>query len=102
MAIKYSDREVERFHPICQQSLQMALSLTGKADTYRIEHHKNAGGLEMDFAITNRNSGKVMCVVEVKRTPSAQELALPIPGHVIHTAAPAHTDRAPLLCHNQH
>ena len=71
MAIKYSDREVERFHPICQQSLQMALSLTGKADTYRIEHHKNAGGLEMDFAITNRNSGKVMCVVEVKRTPSA-------------------------------
>lgn len=71
MAIRYSDREVERFHPICQQSLQKALSLTGKANSYCVEHHKHAGGLEMDFAITNRASGKVLCVVEVKRTPSA-------------------------------
>ena len=71
MALRYSDKEVERFHPICEQSLQAALRIIGKADSYNVEHHKRTGELEMDFAITNKASGKIACVVEVKRTPSA-------------------------------
>ena len=71
MALRYSDKEVERFHPICEQSLQAALRIIGKADSYNVEHHKRAGELEMDFAITNKASGKIACVVEVKRTPAA-------------------------------
>ena len=71
MALQHSDREVERFHPICYKSLQAALRMTGMATNYCVEHHKRTGELEMDFAITNKGTGRIACVIEVKRTPSA-------------------------------
>lgn len=94
MTLRYSDKEVESFHPVCQQSLQTALRILGKAERYRVEHHKRAGELEMDFAITNKTSGRIACVVEVKRTPAA---VLSIPGNVLPATNSACTDRTSLL-----
>ena len=71
MALQHSDREVERFHPICYKSLQAALRMTGMATNYCVKHHKRTGELIMDFAITNKATGRIACVIEVKRTPSA-------------------------------
>lgn len=71
MILNYGDREVERFHPLCKRCLNGALRHLGKDAAYVVEHHRYAGKLEMDFAITNKSNGKVACIVEVKRTPSA-------------------------------
>lgn len=70
MWISYSDSEVNKFHPICQKALENALAQIGKKDEYAVLHHQHTGSLEMDFAIQNKNTGKYLCVVEVKRTPS--------------------------------
>ena len=71
MILTYNDKEVECFHPICEKSLKKALKLL-KIDTiYSVHHHKFIGQLEMDFVITNNTNDKVLCVIEVKRTPAA-------------------------------
>lgn len=70
MWISYTDSEVNTFHPICQKALENALAQLGKKDEYTILHHQYTGSLEMDFAIQNKNTGKYLCVVEVKRTPN--------------------------------
>lgn len=70
MWISYSDSEVNVFHPICEQALNSALKLLGKETVYQVIHHQYTGSLEMDFCIQNRNTGKYLCVVEVKRTPA--------------------------------
>ena len=70
MWISYSDSEVNKFHPICEKALKMALDGVGLQKKYEVIHHAHTGSLEMDFAIFNKKTGKVLCVIEVKRTPT--------------------------------
>jgi len=70
MWISYSDSEVNRFHPVCERALNLALARIGKTNEYRVLHHQYTGSLEMDFAIQNIQTGRYLCVIEVKRTPS--------------------------------
>lgn len=69
MWISYSDSEVNRFHPVCERALNYALKIIGKANQYRVLHHQYTGALEMDYVIQNKDTGKYLCVIEVKRTP---------------------------------
>lgn len=71
MILTYSDKEVDVFHPLCSKSLNKAMEILGIDNEYEVIHHKAAGQLEMDFAIANKLTGKILCIVEVKRTPSA-------------------------------
>lgn len=67
--INYTDSEVNVFHPVCEEALNIAVSRIKEMDGYIVEHHKMVGTLEMDFAVNDPN-GKIFCVIEVKRTPS--------------------------------
>lgn len=71
MWLQYSDKEVESFHPLCEMILNNALSILNLRKTYRVEHHRNVGSLEMDFVISNIHTTKILCVIEVKRTVEA-------------------------------
>lgn len=70
MWISYSDSEVNSFHPVCEGALNYALKLKGLDKDYVAKHHQTTGSLEMDYVIQNTNTGKYLCVVEVKRTPA--------------------------------
>lgn len=70
MWISYSDSEVNSFHPVCERALNYALKLKGLDKDYVAKHHQTTGSLEMDYVIQNTNTGKYLCVVEVKRTPA--------------------------------
>lgn len=69
--VSYNDSEVKVFHPLCESALEYALRMTGHDQNYKVVHHKHTGALEMDFVIENIMTGKYLCVVEVKRTPTA-------------------------------
>lgn len=68
--VRYSDSEVRVFHPICEKALNNAITNLGQSRMYQVIHHRYTGSLEMDFVIENKTTGKYLCVVEVKRTPS--------------------------------
>lgn len=68
MWIKYSDSEVNKYHPICEKVLNRALTLLNLKNKYEVIHHQCVGSLEMDFAIRNKKTGLYLCVIEVKRT----------------------------------
>lgn len=68
--ISYADSEVRVFHPICENAINQALSALGLSKTYEAKHHIYTGSLEMDYVIVNKTTGKYLCVIEVKRTPS--------------------------------
>lgn len=70
MWISYSDSEVNSFHPVCERALNYALKSKGLDKDYVAKHHQTTGSLEMDYVIQNTNTGKYLCVVEVKRTPA--------------------------------
>jgi len=70
MWIDYTCSEVKKFHPVCKKALNNTLITLGLEKTYQILHHQTTGSLEMDFVIQNVKTGKYLCVVEVKRTPS--------------------------------
>ena len=70
MWISYSDSEVNCFHPICERALNYALRIIGKETKYRVLHHQYTGALEMDYVVQNIDTGKYLCVIEVKRTPA--------------------------------
>ena len=70
MWISYSDSEVNVFHPVCEEALQLALKKLKLDKKYSVIHHQYTGSLEMDFVIKNNNTNKYLCVVEVKRTPA--------------------------------
>ena len=70
MWIKYSDSEVRKFHPICEEALNKALRLLDIENFYSVEHHEMFGTIEADFVIKNRTGGRYLCVIEVKRTLS--------------------------------
>ena len=71
MWISYTDKEVERFHPICQDALEKALEEIGVGNIYQVLHHQFIGPLEMDLVIQNKSNLKYLCVIEVKRTISS-------------------------------
>lgn len=71
MWLNYTDREVESFHPICETILNNALDRLNLTNSYRVEHHRTVGSLEMDFVISNIRTSKILCVIEVKRTIEA-------------------------------
>lgn len=68
--LSYSDSEVNRFHPICEAALNQAIAALGLSATYEAKHHVYTGSLEMDYVVVNKTTGRYLCVVEVKRTPS--------------------------------
>lgn len=68
MWITENDKEVECFHPVCADALQHAMDEIGLSDTYIIQHHRYTGSLEMDLVIANKQTNKIWCVIEVKRT----------------------------------
>jgi len=68
--IKYSDSEVNCFHPVCEDALNSALSQLSWGNRYEVIHHKMTGSLEMDFVIVNKTDKRVFCVIEVKRRPN--------------------------------
>lgn len=70
MGISYSDSEVKTYHPLCENALNEALKRLKVDKEYSVVHHKCTGSLEMDFVIQHRTTGKYICVIEVKRTPS--------------------------------
>lgn len=70
MWISYSDSEVKVFHPLCEKALNKALKELKLDKEYKVIHHQYTGALEMDFVIQHITTGKYVCVVEVKRTPS--------------------------------
>ena len=71
MKIHYSDSEVGVFHPICEKALNLALTNLCLNDRYQVLHHQVTGSLEMDFVVENQNTGKYLCVIEVKKTKGA-------------------------------
>lgn len=70
MWISYSESEVKKFHPICEEALNEALKKLNMHNKYEVIHHKLTGTLEMDFVIQNTQTKKYLCVIEVKRTPN--------------------------------
>lgn len=68
--INYSDDEVKIFHPICERALNSALKNLGLDSTYEVKHHYRYQGIIPDFVILNKNTGNILIVIEVKRTPS--------------------------------
>lgn len=70
MWISYSDSEVKVFHPLCEKALNEALKKLKIEKDYKVIHHQLTGSLEMDFVVQHNKTGKYICVVEVKRTPS--------------------------------
>lgn len=63
-----TDKEVEAFHPVCEQALTEALVMVGFDNIYKVEHHRYVGSLEMDLVISHKTTNKIFCVIEVKRT----------------------------------
>lgn len=70
MWISYLDSEVKVFHPLCEVALNNALKELKLDKEYKVIHHQYTGSLEMDFVIQHVTTGKYVCVIEVKRTPS--------------------------------
>ncbi len=66
--IRNTDKEIESFHPVCEEALEKALENLGMTAQYEVQHHRFVGPLEIDFVIANKITNKVLCVVEVKRT----------------------------------
>ena len=68
--IYYSDDEVNVYHPLCERALNQSLALLGLETDYEVKHHHRYQGIVPDFVIINRNTGNLLIVIEVKRTPS--------------------------------
>ena len=71
MWIKNTDKEVECFHPVCKEALEGALKQLNLAKVYEVQHHRYVGAIEMDLVVANKETNKILCVIEVKRTISA-------------------------------
>ncbi|MBR5061701.1 MAG: BpuSI family type II restriction endonuclease [Prevotella sp.] len=71
MWIKNTDKEVECFHPVCKEALERALKQLNLDKDYEVQHHRYVGTIEMDLVIASKETNKILCVVEVKRTIAA-------------------------------
>ncbi len=70
MWISYSDSEVNVFHPLCEEAINKAINNLGISRSYEVLHHQYTGSLEMDYVIRNKQTGRYLCVIGVKRTPA--------------------------------
>ena len=70
MWLTHMDSEINKFHPICENALVVALKKINKDSDYKVLHHEYTGSLEMDFVIQNVKTGRYLCVIEIKRTPA--------------------------------
>lgn len=68
--INYKYSEVKSYHPICEKALNNALKNLNISKDYEVVHHKVLNKLEMDYVILNKETKKILCVIEVKRTPA--------------------------------
>lgn len=71
MWIKNTDKEVECFHPVCKEALEGALTQLDLYKNYEVQHHRHVGSIEMDLVVANRETNRILCVIEVKRTIAA-------------------------------
>ena len=71
MWIKNTDKEIECFHPVCKEALEGALRQLNLDKDYEVQHNRYVGSIEMDLVVANKNTKKILCVVEVKRTIAA-------------------------------
>ena len=71
MWIKNTDKEVECFHPVCKEALERALEQLNLENEYEVQHHRYVGTIEMDLVVANKETNKILCVIEVKRTIAA-------------------------------
>jgi len=71
MWISNNDKEVECFHPICENALNEALKRLELHQKYEVQHHRHVGTIEMDLVVANKETDKILCVIEVKRTIAA-------------------------------
>lgn len=68
--ISYTDRETEKYHPFGKKVINEALKELNLHKLYEVVHHKRVGTLQSDLAICNKNTGKYLCIIEVKKTPT--------------------------------
>jgi hypothetical protein len=66
---KYTDSEVDNFHPVMEYCLNKALQEMELEDNYYIVHHEQIKNLECDFVIKRRCNHKYVLFIEVKRLP---------------------------------
>ena len=71
MWIKNTDKDVECFHPVCKEALEGALKQLNLDKDYEVQHHRHVGTIEMDLVVASKETNKILCVVEVKRTIAA-------------------------------
>ena len=71
MWLTNTDKEVERFHPVCIEAFEGALQKLHLENIYEVQHHRHVGTIEMDVVVANKATNKILCVVEVKRTVAA-------------------------------
>ena len=71
MWIQNTDKEVECFHPVCKEALEGAIKQLNLDKIYEVQHHRYVGTIEMDLVVANKETNKILCVVEVKRTIAA-------------------------------
>ena len=69
--ISYSDDEVKKFHPLVEEKLKDYMKKNNLDSKYALEHHPTTiVGTIPDFVIIQKNTGRWVYVIEVKRTPS--------------------------------
>lgn len=70
--ISYHDDEVRKFHPLVETKLKDYMMKNNLDSKYALEHHPNARGSGIpDFVIVQKDTGKWVYVIEVKRTPAS-------------------------------
>lgn len=70
MLPKYTDGEVDVFHPLCELVLNTAIEELGLSDILEVKHHEKIGSIESDFLVRNKHNLKYILIIEVKRTPT--------------------------------
>lgn len=70
---KYSDDEVESFHPVFKYCAEAAINAIGMEHELIVEHHRSFSGITVDYSIANKSNNKIVLLVEIKRTISAVE-----------------------------
>ena len=70
---RYTDDEVEIFHPFFAKCAQNAIKDKGLENELHVVHHRSFNGITVDFSIERVKSKRIVLLVEVKRTKSAVE-----------------------------
>lgn len=66
---KYTDSEVAVFHPYLKSVLENIIS-DNYQDKYEVTHHEYIGDIETDLMVKEKESGRILLIIEVKRVPA--------------------------------